>query len=434
MRGGRSWAAASSCVSTTSSMRPGILAGSADPTYVGRMRRLTIAACVAALALISSIPAEAADHAVQAVGFSSWNPSPVYVAPGDSVTWTNPTNFDHNVCVALVGQPAGSSCSEFQGPAAPMHPWTGTVSHVFNQAGTFNYRCESHTGMVGQVVVGGPQDPAPGRIAGVVHDDPNGNHVADAGEGALGGAAIGLDSNGDNAADTTTTSAADGSYAFASLAPSQTYRVILNTPSGFENTGPAAIDVTNLQPGANVTTADFYARKIPPVAAPPADNNEPPADTSPEPTIDLLGTGDGTAGDDLLNGTGGPDRILGFGGNDLLLGLGGNDVLDGGDGNDNLDGGAGKDTLKGGNGNDSLTGGSGDDKLDGGPGKDKLSGGAGNDQLTGGKGKDALNGGPGNDTINSKDGVAETVNCGAGKDKVKADKKDRLKGCEKKAV
>src|SRR3954454_17973621 len=164
MRGGRPCAAASFCGSSTFGMRAGILAGSAAPTYVGRMRRLTIAACVAALALISSIPAEAADHAVQAVGFSSWNPSPVYVAPGDSVTWTNPTNFDHNVCDALVGQPAGSSCSEFHGPAAPMHPWTGTVSHVFNQAVTFNYHCELHPGMVGEVVVGRSRDPAPARI------------------------------------------------------------------------------------------------------------------------------------------------------------------------------------------------------------------------------------------------------------------------------
>ena len=40
-------------------------------------------------------------------------------------------------------------------------------------------------------------------------------------------------------------------------------------------------------------------------------------------------------------------------------------------------------------------------------------------------------GGSGNDTINSRDGVAETVDCGAGKDTVKADKKDRLKHCEK---
>jgi hypothetical protein len=50
-----------------------------------------------------------------------------------------------------------------------------------------------------------------------------------------------------------------------------------------------------------------------------------------------------------------------------------------------------------------------------------------------GPGKDKLNGGPGNDTITSKDGIAESVNCGSGRDKVKADKKDKLKGCESRA-
>ena len=82
-------------------------------------------------------------------------------------------------------------------------------------------------------------------------------------------------------------------------------------------------------------------------------------------------------------------------------------------------------------GNDRLTGGPGDDKLFGGAGIDRLVGGPGNDVLNGGKGKDLYFGGSGNDTINSRDGVAETVDCGAGKDTVKADKKDRLKHCEK---
>jgi hypothetical protein len=40
--------------------------------------------------------------------------------------------------------------------------------------------------------------------------------------------------------------------------------------------------------------------------------------------------------------------------------------------------------------------------------------------------------GAGNDVVNSKDGVKDTVNCGKGKDKVKADRRDKLVGCEKK--
>ena len=88
-------------------------------------------------------------------------------------------------------------------------------------------------------------------------------------------------------------------------------------------------------------------------------------------------------------------------------------------------------TVYGGAGNDTITGGAGNDTLDGGDGNDKLSGGPGNDVLKGGKGRDSYDGGAGNDVINSADGVAELVNCGKGKDTVKADKKDKLKGCEK---
>jgi Ca2+-binding RTX toxin-like protein len=70
--------------------------------------------------------------------------------------------------------------------------------------------------------------------------------------------------------------------------------------------------------------------------------------------------------------------------------------------------------------------------LIGGPGNDRLNGGTGNDTLIGNGGKDSLVGGPGNDAINARDGVRELVKCGPGKDRVKADKKDRLSGCEKK--
>jgi hypothetical protein len=89
------------------------------------------------------------------------------------------------------------------------------------------------------------------------------------------------------------------------------------------------------------------------------------------------------------------------------------------------------DTLRGTSGSDLIRGGRGNDKIFGGAGNDCLYGEAGNDKLDGGKGRDTLSGGPGNDTINSKDGVAEKVNCGKGRDKVKADKKDKLTGCEK---
>jgi hypothetical protein len=130
----------------------------------------------------------------------------------------------------------------------------------------------------------------------------------------------------------------------------------------------------------------------------------------------------GTAADDLLNGTSK---------NDVMKGLGGNDIINGLQGNDSIDGGTGADKLTGSEGNDTLIGGSGNDTLIGATGKDKLNGGAGNDKIDGGPGPNTYTGGAGNDTINSANGKRETVNCGSGKDSVRADKADRVKGCEK---
>jgi plastocyanin/Ca2+-binding RTX toxin-like protein len=271
-------------------------------------------------------------------------------------------------------------------------------------------------------------DELPASIGGVVRDDPNANAVADAGEGTVAGVTLGLDTNGDQVADVTTTSGADGSYRFSNLDPRPLpplYRVTPTIPDGYENTGAGAIE-TGVGAGQDATVSSFFIRTLPPfITTDPSESGDL--------TVDLIADGTrATGGDDLLNGTAKADRIFGLGGDDVLFGFGGNDLLDGGAGSDNLDGGKGNDTLKGQRGNDSLTGGDGDDVLIGGPGKDKLSGGKGNDKLTGNGGKDSLVGGPGNDTINAKDGVVEVVKCGPGKDKVKADKKDKLSGCESK--
>jgi Ca2+-binding RTX toxin-like protein len=254
----------------------------------------------------------------------------------------------------------------------------------------------------------------PGSISGSVRDDPNGNGAADSGEVALGGATVGFDTNGDGALDVTGTTADDGSYSFTGLQPGR-YKITLVVPDGYDNTGPGAIEI-DVVSGQNSALPPFFIRNA-----------------GPDLNVDLVAEDNKPTGaDDLLTGTAMADTIFGLGGNDVILGLSGNDLLDGGAGDDNLDGGPGKDKLKGQKGNDSLTGGPGDDVLIGGPGRDKLNGGKGNDVLTGNGGKDSLAGGPGNDTINARDGVAELVKCGPGKDKVKADKTDRLSGCETK--
>lgn len=106
----------------------------------------------------------------------------------------------------------------------------------------------------------------------------------------------------------------------------------------------------------------------------------------------------------LQRGTRRRDRLVGTSGRDKLLGLGGNDVLDG----------------RGG-----------DDWLDGGSGVDKLLGGDGADRLIGGSGKDTVRAGGGNDTVDSADRSRDVTDCGKGRDTVRADRRDRLKGCEK---
>ncbi len=136
---------------------------------------------------------------------------------------------------------------------------------------------------------------------------------------------------------------------------------------------------------------------------------------------DAFGGGDGDdtlvggAGDDLLAGGDGNDTLLGGAGDDQLYGwlagppgrsddATGNNVLDGGDGNDYLVGAAGRDSLRGGAQKDILIGSAGSDLLSGGGGKDKLAGGAGADRLYGGNANDNLDGGNGNDRLSGQGG------------------------------
>ena len=156
---------------------------------------------------------------------------------------------------------------------------------------------------------------------------------------------------------------------------------------------------------APVTATVQNASTTPPPPPPPPPSPPPPSPPPPGPKPGACANHRvGTAGNDRLNGTAAGDRISGLAGNDRISGAGGADCLFGG---------PGADTLLGGSGND------------------RLDGGAGNDTLTGGTGTDALSGGTGNDVINAKDGRRESVNCGPGRDRVRADRNDRLVGCER---
>jgi Ca2+-binding RTX toxin-like protein len=132
----------------------------------------------------------------------------------------------------------------------------------------------------------------------------------------------------------------------------------------------------------------------------------------------------GTDGDDQYTA---PDESR-----DLIIGLAGNDVLRAGDRRDVVRGGAGNDAIDGGEGSDKIVGGSGNDRLAGGDQPDKILGGPGDDGINGQGGRDVIRAGRGNDLIIANDGARDFIACGAGRDTVKADRRDRVsRDCER---
>jgi hypothetical protein len=103
----------------------------------------------------------------------------------------------------------------------------------------------------------------------------------------------------------------------------------------------------------------------------------------------------GTRRADRIRGTPGPDVLLGRGGNDLVMGL------------------------------------AGDDRIDGGSGRDRLDGGSGKDRITGGPGRDRVRAGRGDDQVFTRDGRADRVDCGAGRDVATVDRRDHVAHCER---
>ena len=111
----------------------------------------------------------------------------------------------------------------------------------------------------------------------------------------------------------------------------------------------------------------------------------------------------GTKGGDRLTGTAGGDRLVGLRGNDRINGLAGDDC---------------------------LFGNKGADRVSGGGGADQISGGNRRDRITGGPGKDTIRAGNAGDVVKAKDGEADTIDCGGGVDRAKADPQDKLTNCE----
>jgi len=152
--------------------------------------------------------------------------------------------------------------------------------------------------------------------------------------------------------------------------------------------------------GAGANTASSAAFAVPAAGA----GHLPPPGGLTSPFASLTESFNGTARRDTLIGSIRANTIRGRGGNDLILGGGGDDRLYGDAGNDTVDGELGNDLVDGG---------------------------AGADRLTGGDGRDRIVGRGGADRIHSRDGARDRVDCGKGRDRVVADRKDRLRACER---
>jgi nitrite reductase (NO-forming) len=82
---------------------------------------------------------------------TAFQPNPVPVSVGDTVTWSNDDTQPHTVVSGENGQPSGEfdSSPNFNPLIAPQQ----TFSHTFTQAGEFPYYCALHPNMVGTVSV-----------------------------------------------------------------------------------------------------------------------------------------------------------------------------------------------------------------------------------------------------------------------------------------
>jgi plastocyanin len=71
-----------------------------------------------------------------------YQPNPVQVSVGDTVTWTNYDTQSHTVISGVSGQPDGKfdSSPNFNPPLAPGQ----TFSHTFTEAGEYSYFCALH--------------------------------------------------------------------------------------------------------------------------------------------------------------------------------------------------------------------------------------------------------------------------------------------------
>ena len=114
-------------------------------------RRRAIALLVVALAVVLLVAAcggkgdrNAPPQSTDTVSMrdNEFRPNHVSVPSGTTVTWTNDDSFPHDVTFS-------------EGPASGVLDGGDAWEHAFAEAGTFDYECTIHPGMVGRVTVTG---------------------------------------------------------------------------------------------------------------------------------------------------------------------------------------------------------------------------------------------------------------------------------------
>jgi plastocyanin len=105
-------------------------------------RALPLAAAAMLVFGIGAYAGAAAPSAVTIDNFA-FSPTPLTVAPGTTVTWTNKDEEPHTVLSADGGQ-------SFKSPALDTDD---KFTFTFDKAGTYKYFCSIHPRMVGTVVV-----------------------------------------------------------------------------------------------------------------------------------------------------------------------------------------------------------------------------------------------------------------------------------------
>ena len=90
--------------------------------------------------------ASAGEQGAVTIKTFDFEPNPVRVEAGTTVTWTNKDEILHNVTSGERDEPDGTFAKQLDGPGS-------VAEHTFDTPGTYAYHCSIHPGMDGVVVV-----------------------------------------------------------------------------------------------------------------------------------------------------------------------------------------------------------------------------------------------------------------------------------------